>query len=341
MTSHATLNGTITATGGENCDQRGFEWGYSPGSYPNSWTENGSFGTGSFSHQVTGLNEYVTCYYRAKAHNSAGWGYGGEQSFHTATRTTRTLSQNATIKASGQTQTLSQNGRLIALGQTQTIPQDARLFTTTSQTIDQNAKVKALGEQNLESDATIVGANTQTISQDAVIVLPGQIQNLDATAFLKASTSQPLSQNALVRALGQTQSLQQDAYLGPAVVRPLLQDATIAPGLIKIDTFTLPHVLTLSITYEVVMVKKPIQNGSLPRCKMVGKEGRTVQITGWTKYQADIATMEALKDGTTRTFYHPSGDSFSVLISNFQASKNVDRQNRRTYQLKIVEEASG
>ena len=76
----ATLNGNITNTGGVNCDQRGFEWGTSPGSYPNSWTESGSFGTGVFSHAIDGLNPGATYYFRAKAHNSAGWGYGDEKS---------------------------------------------------------------------------------------------------------------------------------------------------------------------------------------------------------------------------------------------------------------------
>jgi len=83
MTVHATLHGTITDTGGENCDERGFEWGYSSGNYPYSWTETGNFGTGSFSHTITGLPEGSVVYFRAKAHNSAGWGYGDEKSFVT------------------------------------------------------------------------------------------------------------------------------------------------------------------------------------------------------------------------------------------------------------------
>ena len=83
MTAHAKLHGTITDTGGENCDQRGFEWGYETGVYPNSWTESGSYGIGSFSHQITGLDLSKTVYFRAKAHNSSGWGYGSEKSFVT------------------------------------------------------------------------------------------------------------------------------------------------------------------------------------------------------------------------------------------------------------------
>lgn len=84
MTAKATCNGNITAIGGENCTSRGFEWGLVQGGpYGNSWTENGDFGTGTFSHEFTGLVENTVHYYRAKAYNSAGWGYGGEQSFTT------------------------------------------------------------------------------------------------------------------------------------------------------------------------------------------------------------------------------------------------------------------
>jgi hypothetical protein len=83
--TEATLNGNITDVGAENADERGFDWGTSPGSYPNSWTETGSFGTGTFSHQITGLDPFTTYYFRAKAHNSAGWAYGEELSFYAIT----------------------------------------------------------------------------------------------------------------------------------------------------------------------------------------------------------------------------------------------------------------
>jgi hypothetical protein len=83
MTAHATLNGTITDIGGENCDQRGFDWGTETGVYPYNWTESGSYGTGVFDHQITGLELSKTYFFRAKAHNSGGWGYGEEKSFST------------------------------------------------------------------------------------------------------------------------------------------------------------------------------------------------------------------------------------------------------------------
>jgi len=82
-TTTATGNGNITSTGGENCDQRGFEWGTSTGSYPNSAVDSGSYGTGAYTKALTGLPSGTTIYYRAKAHNSAGWGYGNELTFLT------------------------------------------------------------------------------------------------------------------------------------------------------------------------------------------------------------------------------------------------------------------
>jgi len=75
----ATLHGTITDVGGESCYERGFEWGSSSGNYTQGWNEGpGPFGTGAFERtdSFTG-----TVYYRAYAANSAGYGYGGEQSF--------------------------------------------------------------------------------------------------------------------------------------------------------------------------------------------------------------------------------------------------------------------
>ena len=79
----ATGNGNISSTGGEDCDQRGFEWGTSTGNYPNSAVDAGAFDTGAYTKALTGLPSGTTIYYRAKAHNSAGWGYGTELTFLT------------------------------------------------------------------------------------------------------------------------------------------------------------------------------------------------------------------------------------------------------------------
>ncbi len=82
--NQATLKGNVTATGGQNADQRGFEWGLSSGSYTaGSWIEgtsgNYQYGTGAFSYNLTGLSSGSIYYYRSRVHNSAGWGYGTEK----------------------------------------------------------------------------------------------------------------------------------------------------------------------------------------------------------------------------------------------------------------------
>jgi len=73
----ATLKGTVTATGGANPSQRVLEWGTSTGSYTQSY-DTGAGATGTFAYTIT-LTPGTIYYYRAKAYNSTGWGYGAEK----------------------------------------------------------------------------------------------------------------------------------------------------------------------------------------------------------------------------------------------------------------------
>jgi len=94
----ATGNGNITDTGGENADHRGAVWDDASHGDPGNTApdlsdyvtagggytdEAGDFGTGVFTAGMTGLPTGTTVYYRAWAHNSGGYSYGGEQSFLT------------------------------------------------------------------------------------------------------------------------------------------------------------------------------------------------------------------------------------------------------------------
>jgi hypothetical protein len=105
----------------------------------------------------------------------------------------------------------------------------------------------------------------------------------------------------------------------------------------RIDSFDLPHVLAIRITDEAAISDKKIQDGSLPRRKMVGKPGRVVEINGWTDSQADIDAMEVLVEGIAHVFLHPSGDSFAVRVKDFDPDRNVDRYDRRLYRMTLVE----
>jgi hypothetical protein len=108
-------------------------------------------------------------------------------------------------------------------------------------------------------------------------------------------------------------------------------------GCSRVDSFDLPHVLSIRITDDAAISDKKIQDGTLPRRKMVGKPGRAVEINGWTKNQADIDSMEALVDGAAHVFLHPSGDSFAVRVKDFDPDGNVDRYDRRLYRMTLVE----
>jgi len=88
--NYAYLTGNITDVSGGNATMRGFAWGTTcnstqpvneepPASYTNNWTEEGNWGTGSYSYNVTGLSS-ATCYYgRSYAYNSNGFGWSATE----------------------------------------------------------------------------------------------------------------------------------------------------------------------------------------------------------------------------------------------------------------------
>jgi len=75
----ATLNGTVTDTGGENPDHRYIDWDNDTSGEPYRYfVDLGAGGTGGFSTTIT-LTNGTIYYYRARAHNSAGDGKGDER----------------------------------------------------------------------------------------------------------------------------------------------------------------------------------------------------------------------------------------------------------------------
>jgi hypothetical protein len=453
LTAKATCNGIITATGGENCTSRGFEWGLVQGGpYPNSWTEAGSFGTGAFSHQFTGLDENTLHYYRAKAYNSVGWGYGGEQSFttwkavsvsDTGAGTEATVPIEATLSVSdagaGTEATVPIEASL-TITETSTgvdvataegpglvevfdegagvdaidvvaaidIPESGAGAEAFSATAEQAASETAVGsdecaitglitgaESGAGTDAALSveaavsvaesGAGTETQSVEASISssesgvgvdAPGIQNQLTETDAGIGSESPGISVSVSVTETGTGADGQSVQYSIPvsdsahgteASVFPsaslTVADSAIGlegvttPGTLTvvdegkgaefawrtkpsnpmIDALALPHVLSIRISDPAVMSNMKVQGGSLPRRKMVGKPGRTVEIEGWSDDQSEIDALDALRDGVRRTFYHPSGDSFGVLVTGFEPSRTVDQYNRRLYRLAVAE----
>ncbi|MFA5559815.1 MAG: hypothetical protein WDA59_10285 [Methanofastidiosum sp.] len=68
-------NGNITATGGENCTVRGFQYGLTPIATWDTHDE-GSYEAGAFNKVISGLQANTIYYFRAYATNSVGTTYG-------------------------------------------------------------------------------------------------------------------------------------------------------------------------------------------------------------------------------------------------------------------------
>jgi hypothetical protein len=88
-TSGATLNGTVTGTGGAALTDRGFYWKTSPGvTTSDTLLSEGGTSVAGFSKPLSGLSVNTIYYYRAYAANSVGTGIGNSDvSFYTLANT--------------------------------------------------------------------------------------------------------------------------------------------------------------------------------------------------------------------------------------------------------------
>lgn len=94
-----TLSGNVTAINNGSITTRGFQWGTSTGVYTSNWTEDGTFGVGNFTHDISSLTQGTLYYFRSCAYNSAGlWGYGSEVTLLTIPlKPTSFLAANASL----------------------------------------------------------------------------------------------------------------------------------------------------------------------------------------------------------------------------------------------------
>jgi hypothetical protein len=60
-------------------------------------------------------------------------------------------------------------------------------------------------------------------------------------------------------------------------------------------------------------------------------------LTGWTDSQSEIAALRALANGEKRTFLHPSGESFAVVVKMIAPDIATVNLGRITYELEIRE----
>lgn len=83
-TTTTTFSGNITNTGGENNTVRGFQYGLTTG-YGTDTTETGSFGSGSFTANITNLSCNTTYHFRSYSTNTAGTSTGSDDTVTTST----------------------------------------------------------------------------------------------------------------------------------------------------------------------------------------------------------------------------------------------------------------
>lgn len=110
----ALFGGEITNTGGEDCNSRGFVYGTvsntttpadteaEPASYTNNYTTWSTYGTGSWTANITGLTTGTTYYFRSFAENvNGGWGYSSQGSFTTDSAPTISTQPAVSVSATG------------------------------------------------------------------------------------------------------------------------------------------------------------------------------------------------------------------------------------------------
>ena len=104
----ATLNGSIDDIGGSSVTTRGFNYGISTTTYDFNTSTNGSYSTGSYTANLTGLACATTYYFRAYATNSSGNAVSSGTSFTTSACpvTIATVSSSAATSVGSSTATL-------------------------------------------------------------------------------------------------------------------------------------------------------------------------------------------------------------------------------------------
>ena len=115
LSTTATGNGNITATGGVNATKRGvcYNTTGNPTVADSKVEATGSFGIGAFTSLMTGLSPGIKYYVKAYAYNSEGYAYGAEVDFTTDKVAPTVTTQAPTVVLAT---TVTANGNITALG---------------------------------------------------------------------------------------------------------------------------------------------------------------------------------------------------------------------------------
>lgn len=152
-TTTATLAGNITNTGNEDNTVRGVEYGTTI-SYGATSSASGTFSTGAYTTDITGLTCGTTYHYRAYSTNTAGTGTGSDDTFTTSTCPVVASTNNTSSGSSAG----SRASNLFAMGKVNEANQILQQFPNAINEIkDANIK-NALSNTNTENSNSVSGA---------------------------------------------------------------------------------------------------------------------------------------------------------------------------------------
>ena len=105
----ARLNGMISDLTCEQADDTFWEWGLSTGNYTSNYTDTTNRGNVAVYHNISGLTENTTYYFRGAARlNGEAWQYGSELYFTTTNITTCSIPTGLTVTALTDTHILAE-----------------------------------------------------------------------------------------------------------------------------------------------------------------------------------------------------------------------------------------
>jgi len=154
----ATLGGNITATGGQDCNERGFEYKVGVGGDVSEVKETGEFGVGAYTLLLEDINANIEYYFRAYAKNDADTAYGGWLSFTTDYTTPDVITHNATDELETQ---VTGNGQIVKTGGHDCDERGFEYGLTKAPTWKENEVAGSYGVGFFDLDITGLSANTE------------------------------------------------------------------------------------------------------------------------------------------------------------------------------------
>lgn len=154
----ATLNGNITATGGQDCTERGFQWKIGAGGDVETLPETGTFGVGAYSLLLDDLDANIQYYFRAYAKNGGGTSYGSWLNFTTDITNPTVITHNATDELETQ---VTGNGEIVKTGGVDCDERGFEYGLTKTGTWLKNEVAGSYGVGHFNLDITDLAANTE------------------------------------------------------------------------------------------------------------------------------------------------------------------------------------